>query len=91
MHCIYIGEGERMVDETNLTSVYGFAAPSGETAWERVGRLRTLRALLDDEIKRTQVQAILDSRSAEISAEDLASMWKVTKALIYTLAPVKSR
>jgi len=52
--------------------------------------MRRLRAELDEEIKRTQVRAILDSRAAGVPTAELASSWRVTVAMVYTLAPVKT-
>ncbi|MFE2755648.1 hypothetical protein ACFXGA_26975 [Actinosynnema sp. NPDC059335] len=77
-------------DDPMPSGVLAWQAAAHETSWERVARWRRLRAELDREIKRTQVAAILDSRAAGVATGELAAMWKVTNAMIYTLAPVKN-
>ncbi|MBW4722413.1 hypothetical protein [Saccharothrix obliqua] len=82
--------GEDLDQEAAVGGVEPDAVPvAGETTWEALARKRRLRARLDKEIAEGNLQAILDSRAAGVSTEDLAQMWSVTKAWIYTIAPVR--
>lgn len=85
-----MSEGDNPRDDPMPSSLLAWQAADRETSWEQVARWRRLRAELDQEIKRTQVAAILESRTAGVPTGELAAMWKVTNAMIYTLAPVKN-
>jgi hypothetical protein len=67
------------------------AGPPGETSWARLARFRELRTWLDEEITAKTPAAIAESRAAGVSAAQLAELWKVTQAWIYTLVPARPK
>lgn len=61
------------------------------SSWQVIAEKRRLREVLDEEIARDTRRAILDSREAGVPTAELAELWGVTVAWIYTKAPVRER
>lgn len=66
-------------------------AEPGESSWARVARLRRLRAELDREITTDTPAAIVEAKAAGVKVAELAEMWGVTAAWIYTIAPARPK
>lgn len=64
-------------------------AGGAETSWEAVARKRRVAEQLKKEISEETPQAIEDARNASVSMQDLAEMWGVTPAWIYTIVPAR--
>lgn len=62
-----------------------------ETSWEAIARKRRLRDQLEHEIMRDTPQAVADAKATGLKVSDLADMWGVTAAWIYTVAPARSK
>lgn len=69
----------------------GGAGPPDETSWARLARLRALKTRLEEEITAKTPGSIVEARAAGVGAAELAEMWKVTQAWIYTVAPVRAK
>jgi hypothetical protein len=63
----------------------------GEKSWEAITRKRELIRMLEAAVKRDSPRAVQDARAEPVSMPDLAAMWKVTVAWIYTVSPARSR
>lgn len=64
-------------------------AGGAETSWEAVARKRKVVEQFKKEISEETPQAIEDARNAGVSMQDLAEMWGVTPAWIYTIVPAR--
>jgi hypothetical protein len=64
---------------------------AAQPSWEVVAAKRRLREQLDAEIGEDSRQAILDSRAADVPTAELAALWGVSEAWIYTIAPVRHK
>jgi hypothetical protein len=63
----------------------------GETSWDRIARLRKLRTRLDREITEGTPAAVVEGKAAGLKVAQLADMWNVTAAWIYTVAPARPK
>lgn len=63
----------------------------GETAWERIARLRRLREQLDQAIANDTPDAVRAAKAAGVKVPELAELWRVTQAWIYTVAPARAK
>lgn len=63
----------------------------GETSWNRITRLRQLRARLDREITADTPAAVTEAKAAGLKVAELAQMWDVTAAWIYIVAPARPK
>lgn len=79
-----------MDDETSTDSPGG-QGPPGETSWARLARLRALKAQLEEEITTTTPAVIREARAAGVSNAELAELWNVTQAWIYTIVPARPK
>jgi hypothetical protein len=80
-----------MADTTAPTSEASWEAPPAETSWDRIARLRRLRNQLDKEIADATPDAVRAAKAAGIRVADLAALWDVTAAWIYTVAPARPK
>lgn len=64
-------------------------AGEAERSWETVARKRKVVEQLKKEISEETPQAIKDARNAGVSMQELAEMWGVTQAWIYTIVPAR--
>lgn len=62
-----------------------------ETSWEAITRKRRLRDQLEQEIMRDTPRAVADAKATGLKVADLAEMWGVTAAWIYTVAPARPK
>ena len=73
------------------TTVASWERQPGETSWDRITRLRQLRARLDREITADTPAAVAEAKAAGLKVTELAEMWDVTAAWIYTVAPARPK
>jgi hypothetical protein len=73
------------------TTVASWERQPGETSWDRITRLRQLRSRLDREITADTRAAVTDAKAAGLKVTELAKMWHVTAAWIYTVAPARPK
>lgn len=66
-------------------------AKPGESSWERLARLRQRRAELDRVIPADTPAAVAEAKRAGVKVAELADLWGVTAAWIYTVAPARPK
>lgn len=81
-----------VADRAEAAQIARLAAPQpGERSWEAIARMRRLSKLLDAIVRREQARAIVESRSAGVSTDELVEAWDVTSTWIYKLVPARAR
>lgn len=80
-----------MAEEPDATSGESWEPVPGERSWERIARKRRLRARLEREITEETPAAVDEAEDAGVRVAELARLWGVTEAWIYTVAPRRKR
>jgi len=85
-------EGEQPGQTATDRELLHLATPApGETTWQTITRWRRLIRVAEKAVKQDERRAIVESRGAGVKAEALAEAWGVSKAWIYTIAPVREK
>lgn len=79
------------MNDATPADALGGKGPPGETSWERLARLRALKSQLEAEITAKTPAVIVEARAAGVSNAQLASLWNVTQAWIYTIVPARPK
>ncbi len=80
-----------MGDPPTGTSAECWERHPDETSWDWIARLRQLREQLNREITKGTPTAVAEAKAAEVNVAQLAELWDVTAAWIYTVAPARPK
>lgn len=80
-----------MNDPARPSDADSWPAEPGESSWERLARLRRLRTELDRVITTETPAVVAEAKAAGVKVTELAEMWRVTAAWIYTVAPARPK
>lgn len=84
--------GDDVTDRSEQTRIAALATPTpGEQSWEAIARMRRLSKLVDEIVRRETPRAIVESRAAGVTTEQLVNAWDVTSTWIYKLVPARAR
>ncbi|MFI5614964.1 hypothetical protein [Amycolatopsis sp. NPDC051903] len=84
--------GGDVADRDEQAQIAALATPApGEQSWEAIARMRRLSKLIDGIVRRETPRAIVESRAAGVTTEQLVNAWDVTSTWIYKLVPARAR
>ena len=77
--------------EQPAQSAGSWPAEPGESSWDRLARLRQLRSDLDRVITAETPAVVAEAKAAGVKVPQLAELWGVTAAWVYTVAPARPK